>query len=197
MNTSRQARARQQAIKWAQRMLTLNPVLFDFETTGLKDAEIVQIGVIDVSGAVLMDTLVRPSTHIPSEVVRIHGITDAMVIGAPTFTDLYAQFSVLLAGKTAIAYNVSYDKGILQGECKRRKLPPPRVSRWECAMKTYADFFGAWSDQHRTFKFQSLTNACVQQKVALENAHNAIADCKATLALIHAMANAPSLSDIV
>ena len=170
-------------------MLAADPILVDLETTGLKDADIVQIGVIDVSGAVMMETLVRPTRPIPADVTRIHGITDAMVADAPSFTNLYTQFSVLLAGKLVIAYNVAYDKGILQGECKRRKLPMPRVAGWECAMINYAGFWGQWNSQRHSFKWQSLVNACQQQHIRLENAHSAVADCRATLALLKVMAS--------
>ena len=188
MDESRKAYEKQKAAEWARKMLSSDPVVVDLETTGLKDAEIVQIGVINAAGEVLMDTLVRPTGSIPPEVTKIHGITDAMVADAATFKDLYTRFSVLLAGKIVLAYNVSYEKSIIRGECKRRKLPVPRVAGWECAMKTYAQYWGEWVSQRRSFKWQKLGNACKQQAVTLDNAHNAISDCKATLALIQTMA---------
>ena len=188
MDATRIAYEKRKASDWARKMLDSDPVIVDLETTGLKDAEIVQIGVIDVSGQVLMDTLVKPSGPIPAEVTRIHGITDTMVVDAPTFTDLYTQFSVLLAGKIVIAYNVAYERGVIRGECKRRKLPVPRISKWACAMITYAQFWGDWNSHRKSFKWQKLVNACVQQNIVLDNAHNAAADCQATLALIKAMA---------
>jgi DNA polymerase-3 subunit epsilon len=188
VDESRIAYEKRKAAEWARKMLSSDPIIVDLETTGLKDAEIVQIGVINAAGDVLMDTLVHPTGCIPSEATRIHGITDAMVADAATFTDLYARFSVLLAGKIVVAYNVSYEKSIIRGECKRRKLPVPRVTRWQCAMKSYAQFWGEWNSARRSFKWQKLGNACKQQAITLDNAHNAIADCKATLALVQTMA---------
>ena len=111
-----------------------------------------------------------------------------MVADAPTFTDLYTEFSVLLAGKIVIAYNVAYERGVIRSECKLRKLPVPRINKWACAMLTYAQFWGEWNSHRKSFKWQKLGNACKQQNIILDNAHNAAADCQATLALIKAMA---------
>ena len=70
---SRQARA------W----LAANALILDTETTGLgDDAEVVELAVIDCAGAVLLDTLVRPSGPVPAEAAAIHGITDAMAANA-------------------------------------------------------------------------------------------------------------------
>ncbi len=56
-----------------------------------------------------------------------------------------------------------------------------------CAMLWYAEFFGAWNDQHENYKWQSLTNACAQQHVDVSDltAHRALADCEMTRRLIH------------
>lgn len=188
MDEKKKAYEKRKAAEWARKMLSSDPVFVDLETTGLKDAEIVQIGVVNAAGDVLMDALVRPTGNIPPEVTKIHGITDAMVADAESFTNLYARFSVLLAGKIVVAYNVSYEKSIIRGECKRRKLPVPRVAGWQCAMKSYAQYWGEWVSQRRSYKWQKLGMACKQQAITLDNAHNAIADCKATLALVEVMA---------
>lgn len=188
VSSSQHAQGKQKAVEWARRMLASNPIILDLETTGLRDAEIVQIGAIDVSGNVLMETFVRPTGRIPPDAIRIHGITDAMVANMPNFTSIYAQFSALLAGKTVIAYNVAYEKEVIRGECERRRLPMPKVGYWDCVMETYAQFWGDWNSQHRSFKWQSLANACRQQNILAEQAHRAVADCRAALALIRAMA---------
>ena len=52
---------RQLAIREARRLLELDLVIFDTETTGLgPDAEIVEIAALKVDGTVLLDTLVKP-----------------------------------------------------------------------------------------------------------------------------------------
>ena len=90
---SRQARA------W----LAANALILDTETTGLgDDAEVVELAVIDCAGAVLLDTLVRPSGPVPAEAAAIHGITDAMLAGAPTWSEIHARFCDLVEGRQVL-----------------------------------------------------------------------------------------------
>jgi len=176
------------AINWAQAMLKEKAVIFDLETTGFKNAYVVQIGVIDLSGDVLMDVLVNPGVPIPKDATGVHGITDEMVKDAESFKKLYIQLSLLLAGKTAIAYNVDFDKSILTTECQRLGLPMPKPKKWACAMKTYAAYWGQWNSRRKSYVWQSLSKACDQQDIVVKDAHQAIGDCQMTLALIQKMA---------
>ncbi len=180
--------AKPQANEWARTILNSAAVLVDFETTGLRDSEICQIGVIDMQGNVLMDTLVKPSGKISAGATRVNGITNAMVQDAPGFTELYVKLSTIFAGKIVVAYNVAFDMGVLKGECSRRKLPTPHMVRWECAMKSYAQFYGQWNAERRSYSWQSLSKACIQQNVPIKNAHSAVGDCLLTLELIKVMA---------
>jgi len=180
--------ARDDAVNWAKNVLDKGAVILDFETSGLRDSEIVQVGMIDTDGNVLVDTLVKPTGAIEPGATRVHGITLDMVTASPTFKEVYVKISSKLAGNLAVAYNVSFDKGVLMGECKRLKLPPPRPRAWECAMQTYAKFYGQWNSHRRSYTWQSLSKACIQQEVMVENAHSAIGDCLMTLALIRKMA---------
>ncbi len=175
-------------IEWAREILSSDAVIVDLETTGLNDAAIVQIGVLDISGEVLMDKLVKPGRPIPAGATRIHGITDEMVKDSPLLNDLYIEFSILLAGKIAISYNSDYEERVISGECHRRKLPLPKPLNWQCAMKNYARFWGEWNPRRHSFAWQKLINACRQQNITVNNAHNAAADCQMTLALIKVMA---------
>lgn len=179
---------RQKIAEWATQLLNENIVILDFETTGFKDAEIVQIGAIDTQGAVLMDTLVKPTGKIPRGASDVHGILDSMVVDSPGFRDLYVDMSVLFAGKRIVAYNADFEEGIIKSECKRHKLPLMRPREWACAMKAYARFHGTWNPKHNSFKWHSLSNACVQQKITVNNAHSAIGDCHMTLELLKKMA---------
>src|SRR5258708_2663397 len=89
-----------------------NFVVLDTETTG-KDAnapetEIVEIVILDHQGTPLLNTLVKPTCAIPQEAIAIHGITDEMVKGAPTFPELFPTIANLLKDKTVIVYNSGY-----------------------------------------------------------------------------------------
>lgn len=188
MQTAHLQQEKQKAVEWARQMLSSPAVIVDFETTDIKFAEIVQIGVIDMQGNTLLETFVRPNGRISSGARRVHGISDAMVVDAPPFNDVYVQLSSVLAGQTAIAYNADFDRGVLRYECQQRKLPVPKPKQWACAMKNYAAYYGKWNNQRYAFSFQSLSNACLQQNIDAGSAHRAIGDCLMTLKLIRAMA---------
>lgn len=104
---------RREAASVAAEWLAGETVILDTETTGLYDAEIVELSIIDTAGNVLLDTLVRPTRPIPAEATEIHGITDEMVANAPTWAEVYPQYQALVAGKTIAAYNAEFDAGMV------------------------------------------------------------------------------------
>ncbi|CAH0535465.1 hypothetical protein VST7929_03039 [Vibrio stylophorae] len=73
-------------------------IYLDTETTGLDDnAEIIEISIISESGHVLLDTLVKPSQTVSAEATAIHGITDADLVGAPTWPEIKIAFFISLS----------------------------------------------------------------------------------------------------
>ncbi|MBV1843225.1 3'-5' exonuclease [Photobacterium ganghwense] len=178
--------------------LATNCVILDTETTGLDDqAEICEISIIDASGAVLLDTLVKPLRPIPAEVIAIHGITNDMVADAPTWAEIYQDVLALLAGRCVVIYNASYDvrlmlqSTIFAGVDRNDALAlfkaiKPTVC---CAMLAYAEFYGDWVGNRDNYRWQCLVNAADQQGVVIEGkAHRALADCQTTLGVVRAMA---------
>ena len=76
--------ARRNASAWARNLLNIPAhhwIILDTETTGLdENAEVIQIGVTDGAGKVLMDnTPCKPLRPIPAEATAIHHITNEMV----------------------------------------------------------------------------------------------------------------------
>jgi DNA polymerase-3 subunit epsilon len=83
---------RVRAVRWARTQLTLdNWAILDTETTGLYNAEIVEIAIISNRGEPLLNTLVKPTLTIPAKATSIHGINDDMVATAQTFPEIYPQ----------------------------------------------------------------------------------------------------------
>ena len=90
----------------------------DLETThlGVKQARVVEIAIslIDPQGRIekRWNSLVNPELAIPNS--HIHGISDAMVAPAPSFSALAPTIGALLNGRVLVAHNLrSFDLPIL------------------------------------------------------------------------------------
>ena len=179
------------SIQWAQTILANKPdaVIIDTETTGLGDADqIVQIGIIDMAGNVLLDALVKPTIAIPPGATAVHHIGAEAVIHALAWPTLYPAVDRLLRGAYVITYNADYDRRMIVQTCQAHTLPEIQANVWDCAMRAYASFWGSWNDYRMSYAWQKLTDACKQQNIPVVGAHGAVGDCQMTLALIHKMA---------
>ena len=179
---------RQAAAEWARRVLADPQVcILDTETTGLgSDAEIIQLAVLAPDGTVVFESLFRPAGPIPPAATNVHGITDAAVAGAPTFAAQHAALCAALAGKLIIVWNAEYDSRLLDQTCRRYNLPLPACAGWDCAMLKQAQYAGDWSSYFGSYRWQKLEWACEGTGVMPD--HTAAGDCRATLAVIRAMA---------
>lgn len=176
----------------AQQWLDQDCLILDTETTGLgEDAEIVEITIIDTTGKPLINTLVKPSKTIPAEATAIHGITDAMVMNAPLWTEICHKVGALMSGRTVVMYNASYDARLLdQTDLIWGVIPDLKngLADFQCAMRAYAEFYGQCSERGG-YKWQKLTAAAEQQDIKIQGAaHRALSDCLTTLGVIKAMA---------
>lgn len=85
-------------------------VVFDLETTGLypnRDT-IIEIGAITLENGEFKDeyaTFVDPGRPIPPESMKVHHITDEMVVGAPTPAQAIREFLEYCKGKVLVAHN--------------------------------------------------------------------------------------------
>ncbi len=87
-------------------------LFFDLELTGFYDHdEILSITVVDATGALVMDTLVKPVKKKKwKNTEKIHGITPDMVADAPTLAELTPRIKEIFAeADNIIAYGVSTD----------------------------------------------------------------------------------------
>lgn len=206
---------RARSIEWAKNLLAEaqdDPkawVILDTETTGLPqdEPEIVQLGILWADGTTAMDTLVRPSmahkgdVGIPCAAIAIHGISDYVVMNAPSLTELLPKIAEIIHGRKVIVFNRAYDfEVILQCLYRRYKDPDAgwqiwsaivdreakeaayawlnQVSDWQCAMEQYARYCGDWNYRRGGYKWQRLQGGD----------HSAIGDCRATMEVIKKMA---------
>jgi DNA polymerase III subunit epsilon len=155
-------------------------LILDTETTGLGENDvIVQIGILDLDGNVLMDTLVKPTKRkrISSDATEIHGISMEMLSNAPTLIELYPEFQRLVATKTLLIFNAEYDARLFRQTCEQDGLQLNNIEAL-CIMKAYSAYVGEWNLKFNNYKYQKLP----------EGDHSAIGDCKATLKIIKEMA---------
>ena len=177
-------------ISWARRTSADPNVLYlDTETTGLDSgAEIVDIAVIDSSGQVLLETLVRPDRPIPPDATRIHGITNAMVAGAARWPEIAPQVGRLLSrASSVVIYNAEFDARIMDQCNARCRLPRYRAS-WHCAMKQYACFAGRRHDRYGGYRWHKLTDAAATFGYRDTIQHRALADARLCRAVVYGMA---------
>lgn len=171
------------AISWARDILTLPDseiVILDTETTGLiegferlPEAEIIELAVITVSGESLYSRRFKPLYPIPSRATKIHGITNSKVSKSKSFAAEYLKIMEILHGKIIVTYNSRFDSKIFNNTCKLHNLPALDDVTWECAMRVFKAYL------EPATRFVKLPNA----------SHTALADCRATLDLIHKMSN--------
>ena len=184
MNQDFFRKARANATTWARFLLARDPnswVILDTETTGLgPQAEVVQIGVINGRGDILMDNvLVRPKGRIEPDAARIHHITEEMVANAPSFLEVLPRLQDIARNKLLVIYNAEYDLRLLaQSAQAHNTMPYLPYGGYDCAMLRYAEWVGEWNDYHGSFRWQKLTGGD----------HSALGDCAATLAVIEKMA---------
>jgi CBS domain-containing protein len=107
-------------------LLALDAVGIDTETTGLdvRRDRIVQLGSVAISaGAVVsnetVEILVNPHVAVPPSSTAIHGITNAMVAGAPNFAQAWATFSRFTAGRVLVGHSIGFDLAVLAAEAGR------------------------------------------------------------------------------
>lgn len=159
-------------------------VVLDTETTGLRDAEIIQIAIIDSNARVLMDTLIKPVRPIPGDAIRIHGITNEAVANQSGMLFHYHQIKEILAGRNVIVFNVAYDKQILYDSLQIANIETVEWethSKWWCAMEAFSEVKGDWNAKRKSYKWQSLSKACDYYNLPITNAHNALGDCLLTI----------------
>ena len=137
-------------------------VVVDLETTGTspEGSGITEIGAVKVRGGEIVgefQTLVNPGYDIAPFVALLTGITNAMLVDAPTPAAVLPAFLEFSRGAVIVAHNAPFDTGFLRAGCEQLGLtwPNPTVidtvrlaratlSRDEvsnCKLSTLATFF--------------------------------------------------------
>ncbi|MEZ4393674.1 MAG: exonuclease domain-containing protein [Polyangiales bacterium] len=157
-------------------------VIVDTETTGLSSsARIVEIGALHVRGGSVVgqfQTFVDPEEPIPRAVIRVHGITDAMVKGSPTAGDAIRAWQRFAAGRPVLAHNAAFDHRMFAQDAARVGLGRLGLAFWCTRRFAKAAFPKAPG--------YGLAKLSAWLKLPSPPTHRAVADCATTHGLLAA-----------
>lgn len=153
--------------------------IVDIETTGgyASASNITEVAIFVHDGKQVIDhfeSLVNPQQPIPLFIQTMTGITNEMVVHAPTFVDIAPKVFEILNDKIFVAHNVNFDYSFLHNALQQsgfnlnvKKLCTVRLTR--------KIFTGLPS--------YSLGNICRSLEIPVENRHRAGGDALATVHL--------------
>jgi DNA helicase-2/ATP-dependent DNA helicase PcrA len=175
-----------------ERVVILDTETTDFQTN-LPNFEMVQLGVMNFEGEEILNRFIMPYvSRITPSAANVHGITNAALNekGATSLITQYEDVKAALKGKYIVAYNAAFDRAALENSLKLCGLPPIEIIGWNCAMRVYVKHNPNKIDKRgRRGTNWKLTEAVAQQGLPVDdNAHDALADVRMTLALIKSMA---------
>ena len=156
-------------------------VVFDLETTGLNNQpamgrmdKIIEIGAVKIVGGEIVEkfaTFVACDERLSREIIDLTGITDDMLVGAPTIEQVIADFYKFADGAYLVGHNVTFDYRFVQyygeqhgymfdhkqfdtltlaQELLRGQLPNYKLN-------SLADYFGFSFNHHRAFEDAGVT----------------------------------------
>ena len=101
---------------------------FDLETTGLSSRtdRIIEIGAVILKNGEEIDrfqTFVDPGRKLDRKIVELTGITDEMLVGAPSIQEVLPKFLEFVGNRVLVAHNSDFDTGFIRAECQRQGLP--------------------------------------------------------------------------
>lgn len=172
-----------------------NEIYLDTETTGFNDDDqVIQIGIIDHRGNILMNTLVQCSKDIPEEAFNIHGISNEMLVSAPTFTEVYPKLKAIVEESDRVnIYNSRFDKRLIKQTCDAHGLDPIQYtkedSRYKNAIPKDNCVMNAYARMFFDGEYVKLVEACKLEGIDCSDlkAHDAVNDCLMTLRLHQSM----------
>lgn len=172
-------------------------LFFDTETTGLplnykapytdisNWPRIVQLSwlIADAEGKVLKesDFIIKVDVPIPFQASRVHGITNEVaaakgVVATEVLSTLLADLNDI---NCLVCHNVNFDLPIVQSELYRHQLTHQINIPTFCTMQSSTNYCQIPSPRgYKWPKLEELYSVCFNKK--LENAHNALADVRAT-----------------
>lgn len=131
---------------WKDSRTATSYVVLDTETTGLnpKTDRIIEFAAIRCVNDVPVDgyrTFVNPERPLPDKIVKLTGITQADVDGAPLFSEVAQKILDFVGDDLVIGHNVTFDTGFLIQSFARtgRKVDLTYIDTLSLARQAYPD----------------------------------------------------------
>jgi len=161
-------------------------VCVDIEATGLDLIEdrIVEIGicVFDENGITEQyETLVNPKRVIPEETIKIHHITNDMVVDQPSIEDILPHCLKMLKGHTIVGHGIAFDINMIAQEAKRHQIPCTIEKQTSIDTLRLARLYG-------DSPTNSLEALRIHFNIEQEGAHRAMNDVIVNIAVYHQLA---------
>jgi DNA polymerase-3 subunit epsilon len=153
----------------------------DFETTGVDPLadRVISYALLDEPGFEIT-SLVNPGVPIPEAAAAVHGITDEMLVDAPTSAEALAVVvdwvKVLIErGVGLVVFNAAYDLTMLRAEAERHGLDQPDWNRLLVVDPLVVD----WAIERGGLGPRRLVDVASYYGVPIEDAHDARCDAQA------------------
>ena len=126
-------------------------------------------------------TLVDPQRSIPPQIVRLTGITTAMVSDAPSIDAVLPMFLDFAHGSVWVAHNARFDTGFLRAAAERCQIPWPRP-KVLCTVQLARRVLSR--EEAPSVRLAELARLFA---VATQPTHRALDDARATVEVLHAL----------
>jgi len=156
--------------------------VIDFETTGLSPQyhhRVIEVGIVHVApdGTIedSFETVLNPGRDLGP--THIHQLRGADVRDAPVFADVVEQLVEHLRGRVLVAHNARFETTFLRAELDRLGMTSPISDDGAlCTMKLATTYLPGSG--------RKLADCCAAFDIPLDDAHEALADARATAQLL-------------
>ena len=155
----------------------------DTETTGLSryTDKVIEIGAVKFSKDGILaeyNTLIYPERSVPPQAVKIHGISDEMLVGKPIFRKIAPDFLDFIDGTRIVAHNAQFDIGFINMELTAAGMKELKNTRFPVdTVYLSRKLFPELERHSLQFLVESL-------KIPSGTAHRATDDAKACMQLL-------------
>lgn len=156
-------------------------IVLDTETTGLDPASghrIIEIACVELED--LLPTgrsfhrYIDPEREVDPDAQRVHGISNAFLVGKPRFAEaqVVEAFLDFIGDANLVAHNAGFDRGFIDHELRQAGFPCPPADRWIDTL--------ALAQKRFPGMYNSLDALCKRFKISLEDRdkHGALIDAR-------------------